>query len=92
MSAVTIRLPMVLAQLYAGRRDFEAAGGDIAAALADLAKREPALAAHFFDDRGALRRNLQFVHNETYVRVRDAATRTLVPGDRVVVMNAVMGG
>jgi len=92
MSAVTIRLPMVLAQLYGGRRDFEAAGGDIAAALRDLADREPSLAAHFFDACGALRRNLQFVHNETYVRVRDASKRALAAGDRVVVMNAVMGG
>jgi sulfur carrier protein ThiS len=92
MSAVTIRLPMVLAQLREGRRDYAAAGGDIEAALRDLAAREPSLAMHFFDDGGALRRNLQFVHNETYVRVRDAATRALAPGDRVVVMNAVMGG
>jgi molybdopterin converting factor small subunit len=89
---VAVRLPALLAQLTGGARDYEAQGETIAALLVDLAAREPQLGAHLFDEAGAIRRNIQFVHNDAYVRNRDAPSRPLAPGDRLQIMNAVSGG
>jgi molybdopterin converting factor small subunit len=75
-----------------GRRDFPAAGANIGEALRDLTAREPGLAVHFFDEAGALRRNIMLIHNEDYIRARDGLTRALTSGDTIAIMNRVSGG
>ena len=93
MSAgVRIWLPALLAQMTGGRREFEASGGTIGEALRDLTRREPGLATHFFDEAGALRRNILLIHNDDYIRARDGLARPLKQGDRVAIANRVSGG
>jgi molybdopterin converting factor small subunit len=91
-AAVTIRVPALIASVCGGRRVHDASGASIGEALADLAAREPALANHLFDEAGVLRRNIMLIHNEDYIRTRDAQTRILRPGDAISVMNRVSGG
>lgn len=90
--AVTIRLSRLLAQMMGGERSFAAQGGTVGEALRDLARNEPALAMHLFDDAGAIRRHILVIHNDVYQRGRDALTRPLEPGDRLFIVNTVTGG
>jgi sulfur carrier protein ThiS len=75
-----------------GERYVSAEGSSIAAVLSDLARRNPALALHLFDERGSIRHNIVFLHDGAMVRAKEAATRQLKPGDEVVITNALAGG
>jgi sulfur-carrier protein len=85
-------LPPILRPVMGGARLVEAQGNSIAAVVGDLAKRNPALALHLFDEAGAIRRNIVFLHDGEMVRARDAATRSVAPGDEIVLTNALAGG
>lgn len=89
---VRVRLPPVLRQVVDGRAQLEAAGDSIAAVIADVSRQYPALALHFFDERGAFRRNVLFLHDGEAIRPPDAAARTVKPGDEVIITNALAGG
>lgn len=90
--SVRFRLPPVLRYAMDGAQHFEAEGASIGAALADLAKRHPALALHLYDEAGAIRRNIVFLHDGELVRAREAAAHQLRTGDTVVLTNALAGG
>jgi sulfur-carrier protein len=90
--SVWVQLPPILRPVMGGARLVEAQGNSIAAVVGDLAKRNPALALHLFDEAGAIRRNIVFLHDGEMVRARDAATRSVAPGDEIVLTNALAGG
>lgn len=92
MGAVTVRLPAVLAEMVEGQRRFEVDGETLGQALADLVRRRPGLAVHFFDDGGALRRHILCFHNDSYVRGRDGLDHPVRSGDEIVILNSVAGG
>jgi hypothetical protein len=89
---IRVQLPPVLRNVMGGKRWLEAQGSSIAAVLTDLAKRHPALGLHLFDEQGAIRHNIVFLHDGDMVRAREAASRQLRPGDEVVLTNALAGG
>jgi molybdopterin converting factor small subunit len=90
--SVRVQLPPVLRSVMGGERWLEAEGNSIAAVLADLAKRHPALGLHFFDEQGAIRRNIVFLHGGEMVRAKDAGARRISHGDEIVLTNALAGG
>ncbi len=90
--SVSIQLPPILRAVSGGARQLPAEGSSIAAALSDLARRHPALALHFFDEAGAIRHNIVFLHDGAMIRAREAAARRLKDGDEIVVTNALAGG
>ena len=90
--SVRVQLPPVLRTVMGGARVLDADGSSIAAALADLAAKHPALKLHFFDEAGAIRHNIVFLHDGAMVRAREAAARRLKEGDEVVITNALAGG
>jgi len=90
--SIAVQLPPVLRGIVGGARRVEAQGSSIAAALSDLAQRYPALALHLFDEAGAIRHNIVFLHAGEMVRAKDAAARRLADGDEVVITNALAGG
>jgi len=89
---VRVQLPPLLRSIAGGERWLTADGKSIAAALADLGQRHPALALHFFDEQGAIRRNLVFVHDGALVRAREASGYVLNEGDELILTNALAGG
>jgi len=89
---VTVQLPPVLRHTADGARTVAAEGATIAAAIADLAARNPALALHFHDEAGRIRRNIVFLHAGEAVRAGDAASKAVKDGDEIVVTNALAGG
>jgi len=90
--SVRVQLPPVLRSVMGGERWLEAQGNSIAAVLADLARRHPALGLHFFDEQGAIRRNIVFLHDGEMVRAKDAGARRIGPDDEIVLTNALAGG
>lgn len=90
--SVRVQLPPILRNLMGGERWLEAEGNSIVAVLADLGKRHPPLALHFFDERGAVRHNIVCVHNGGLVRAREASGHGVEPGDEVILTNALAGG
>jgi molybdopterin synthase sulfur carrier subunit len=89
---VRVQLPPILRSAMGGQRWLEAQGSSIAAVVTDLAKNYPALGLHLFDERGAIRHNIVFLHDGEMVRAREASARKLKPGDEVVLTNALAGG
>lgn len=89
---VRLQLPPVLRGIAGGERHLEAKGSSIGAVLKDLTVRYPALALHFFDEHGAIRHNIVFLHDGIVVRAREASAHRLKPGDEVVLTNALAGG
>jgi hypothetical protein len=90
--SVRVQLPPVLRSVMGGERWLEAQGNSIAAVLTDLARRHPALGLHFFDEQGAIRRNIVFLHDGEMVRAKDAGARRIEQGDEIVLTNALAGG
>jgi hypothetical protein len=75
-----------------GERYLSAEGNSIGAVLSDLARRNPALALHFFNESGGIRHNIVFLHGGTMIRAKEADLHKLKPGDEVVITNALAGG
>ncbi len=90
--SVRVQLPPVLRSVMGGERWLSAEGSSIAAALGDLAKKHPPLALHFFDEAGAIRHNIVFLHDGAMIRAKEASARQLKDGDEVVLTNALAGG
>jgi molybdopterin converting factor small subunit len=90
--SIRVQLPPLLRAVSGGARVLEAQGSSIAAALSDLAKNHPALGLHFFDEAGAIRHNIVFLHDGAMVRAKEANARQLKDGDEVVITNALAGG
>ena len=89
---VRLQLPPVLRSVAGGERWVGASGATIGEALNDLNARHPSLGLHFFDEQGAIRRNLVFVHDGALVRAREAANYRLRDGDELILTNALAGG
>jgi molybdopterin synthase sulfur carrier subunit len=90
--SVRVQMPPILRAVTAGERWMEGDGATIAAVLADLAKKHPALGLHLFDEHGAIRRNIVCLHDGQAVRGKDAGARSVKPGDDIVLTNALAGG
>jgi hypothetical protein len=89
---VRVQLPPILRNVMGGERWLTAEGSSIAAVLGNLARTHPALGLHLFDEAGAIRSNIVFLHDGEMVRAREAAARRLKPGDEIVLTNALAGG
>lgn len=90
--SVRVQLPPVLRPVMGGERYVSAEGNSIGAVLSDLARRNPALALHFFNESGGIRHNIVFLHEGTMIRAKEADLHKLKPGDEVVITNALAGG
>jgi molybdopterin converting factor small subunit len=89
---VRVQLPPVLRTVCGGARMLDADGNSIGAVLSDLSKRHPSLALHLFDEQGAIRRNIVFLHGGQMIRAKEAGARRIKPGDEIVLTNALAGG
>ena len=89
---VRVQLPPILRPVMGGKRYVEAEGRSIGAVLAHLSKSHPAIGLHLFDESGAIRRNIVFLHAGEAVRAAEAKDRRVKDGDEIVVTNALAGG
>ncbi len=92
MTNVRVQLPPILRPVMGGLRVVDAEGSSIAAVLVDLGNKHPALGLHLFDEAGAIRRNIVFLHEGALVRAAEAKDRPVNDGDEIVLTNALAGG
>jgi len=90
--SVQLQLPPMLRTVMGGERWLTAEGSSIGEVLCYLGEEYPALALHVFDERGAIRHNIVFIHEGELVRAREAATHPIKAGDEIVLANALAGG
>ena len=90
--SVRVQLPPILRPVMGGERWLVGEGASIAAVLADLARKHPALSLHLFEESGAIRRNIVFLHDGMLVRSSEATARHVKPDDKIVLTNALAGG
>ena len=89
---VRVQLPPILRPIMGGARTVNAEGNSIAAVLTNLAQVHPAISLHIFDESGAIRRNIVFLHDGALVRAAEAKDRRVKTGDEIVLTNALAGG
>ena len=89
--SIRVRLPPVLRSV-SGSAELSANGNTIGEVLEDLARANPALALHLFDEAHAIRRNIVCIHNNELVRAADARTHDVRDGDEITIANALAGG
>jgi molybdopterin converting factor small subunit len=89
---VRVQLPPILRPVMGGRRFVEAEGRSIGAVLANLSKAHPAIGLHLFDESGAIRRNIVFLHAGEAIRAAEARDRRVKEDDEIVLTNALAGG
>lgn len=92
MSAVTVRIPRLLAELSSGQRTVEVEAHSIEDALDALGTAHPELRIHLFDEHGGFRPHVNLFHNGVIVRWPECARTPLADGDEVGVVQAVSGG
>jgi molybdopterin converting factor small subunit len=92
VTATTIRLPGVLAQMVDGESTHEVGGETLRDVLHDLVRRRPVLGVHLFDESGAIRRHVICFHNGVYTRRRDSLDVSVRPGDTITIVQSVAGG
>jgi molybdopterin synthase sulfur carrier subunit len=90
--SIRVQLPPLLRPIMGGERFLSAEGNSIGAVLSDLARRNPELALHFFNESGGIRHNIVFLHEGTMIRAKEADLHKLKPGDEIVITNALAGG
>lgn len=90
--SVRVQLPPVLRSVMGGERWLDAEGSSIAAVLSDLARKHPALGLHLFNEQGAIRHNIVFLHAGEMIRAKDADSRRIADRDEIVLTNALAGG
>jgi molybdopterin converting factor small subunit len=90
--SIRVQLPPILRPVMGGERTVEAEGSSIGAVLTDLRRKHPALGLHFFNEQGAIRHNIVFLHDGVMIRAKDASSHRLKAGDEIVITNALAGG
>ncbi len=90
--SVRVQLPPILRHASNGERTLAAEGNSIGAVMANLAKANPAIGLHLFDESGGFRRNIVFLHAGEAIRAADARDRRVNDGDEIVLTNALAGG
>ncbi|WP_199431503.1 MoaD/ThiS family protein [Qaidamihabitans albus] len=92
VSTVSVGLPSVLRGLAEGNSRVEVAGSTLGAVLDALAERYPGLERRLRDERGGLRRYVNFYVDGEECRRLDGPATPLRDGAEVVVIPSVAGG
>lgn len=89
--SLTIHLPSVLAKL-ADARVLETNGSTVGEAIADVAKRYPALGPRLRDDAGQPYAYVTFYLNDEDIRFNGGFDARVKDGDELTIVPAIAGG
>jgi molybdopterin synthase sulfur carrier subunit len=90
--AIKVRIPTPLQKLTANQGEISASGLTLKEVLADLEKQFPGMKERLYDDKGGLRRFINFYVNNEDVRFMNGETTALKDGDEVSIVPAIAGG
>jgi molybdopterin converting factor small subunit len=88
----TVRLPAPLRGYAGNAAEMDVAADSVAAAIDELVRRSPGLAAHLIDERGQLRGYVTVFVNEDDIRALDGPATRLAARDTVLIVPTIAGG
>lgn len=90
--SVKIRIPTPLQKLTQNLSEVSASGKDIKSVLADLEKQYPGLRERLYDEKGALRRFINFYVNNEDIRFLQGEETVVPDGAEISIVPAIAGG
>lgn len=90
--SIKVRIPTPLQKLTANKPEVEVSGSDVKSALADLEKNFPGIKERLYDEKGTLRRFINFYVNEEDIRFLKSEDTPLKDGDELSIVPAIAGG
>ena len=90
--SIKVRIPTPLHSLTQNKGEVEAVGKDVKEVLANLEKTFPGMKARLYDDKGQLRRFINFYVNDEDIRFLKGEETALKDGDEISIVPAIAGG
>jgi molybdopterin synthase sulfur carrier subunit len=90
--SIKIRIPTPLQKLTNNQPEVEVEGKDVKTALAALEEKCPGIRERLYDDKGTLRRFINFYVNDEDIRFMKGEETPLKDGDELSVVPAIAGG
>ncbi len=90
--AIKIRIPTPLQKLTGNQPEVEVQGNSVKAALAALEEKHPGMKERLYDEKGTLRRFINFYVNDEDIRFLKGEDTSLKDGDELSVVPAIAGG
>lgn len=90
--SVTVRIPTPLRSMTGQKSEVAVDGKSVREVIAALGKLHPELASKLVDEKGALRRYVNFFLNDQDIRDLKDADTPVKEGDTLTVMPAIAGG
>lgn len=87
-----VRIPTPLQKLTQNQGEVSASGGTVKDVLADLEKQFPGIRERLYDEKGALRRFVNFYVNNEDIRFMNGETTAIKDGDELSIVPAIAGG
>lgn len=89
---VKVRIPTPLQKLTSNQGEVLAKGTNLKEILGDLERQFPGMKERLYDDKGSLRRFINFYVNNEDVRFLKGESTPVKEGDEVSVIPAIAGG
>lgn len=90
--SIKVRIPTPLQKMTGNKPEVNASGTNIKAILADLEKQFPGMKDRLYDEKGSLRRFINFYVNNEDIRFLKGETTPVKEGDEVSIVPAIAGG
>jgi molybdopterin synthase sulfur carrier subunit len=87
-----VRIPTPLQKLTRNQGEVAAKGATVKDVLADLETQFPGIRERLYDEKGALRRFVNFYVNNEDIRFMSGETTPVKDGDEVSIVPAIAGG
>ncbi|MBI1909365.1 MAG: MoaD/ThiS family protein [Deltaproteobacteria bacterium] len=89
---IKVRVPTPLQKLTGNKGEVLAKGTSVKEVLADLDRQFPGIQERLYDEKGTLRRFINFYVNNEDVRFLKGETTPVKEGDEVSIIPAIAGG
>ena len=90
--SIKVRIPTPLQKLTANQGEIEASGKTVKDLLTDLEKKYPGIRERLYDEKGGLRRFINFYVNNEDIRFLKGESTAVKDGDEVSIVPAIAGG
>lgn len=90
--AVTVRIPTPLQKLAGGKSEVQVEGKTVKDVLANLEKQHPGFKDRLYDEKGVLRRFINFYVNDEDVRFLQGEATEIKAGQDLSIVPAIAGG
>ncbi|MBI2068007.1 MAG: MoaD/ThiS family protein [Deltaproteobacteria bacterium] len=90
--SVKVRIPTPLQKLTTNKAEVSAAGGTVKEILVDLERQYPGVKERIYDEKGSLRRFINFYVNNEDIRFLKGEATPIKDGDEISIVPAIAGG